>query len=144
MEFGRSVFLVTVVACVVFQEVTSLMCYSCSNAEEPKCGKTWELSDKEAEKYVVNCTGYQAACKKIDTTDSNKGQLLVTRSCWSVSIGTDVEMNSNFLDCTDIANLGTACYCKEADDKPCNGKQATLTYISLVMAVFSVFCNLIL
>ena len=54
--------------------MNSLKCYSCRSVEDPKCGTTWELSDKEAEKYIVNCTGDYPACKKIDTTDALKGK----------------------------------------------------------------------
>ncbi|XP_045176921.2 uncharacterized protein LOC123537308 [Mercenaria mercenaria] len=145
MDFKFNILLVAATVCFTFQQVDCLQCYTCTNILEPKCGKTWELSEEEAAKYITTCMGENAACRKIGSEDTLKGKMLVTRSCWNTSSEVEVEMNEEFLDCTSIGNQGTSCYCKGKEDgKPCNGSPPILTYMSLIMTVVSILFTLIL
>jgi hypothetical protein len=42
---------------------------------DSKCGKTWEYSGTEGDKYLVKCVGNTVACRKLETTDTYKGTL---------------------------------------------------------------------
>lgn len=116
-------FTFVVVICTLVKEGYALNCFNCTSVMDPKCGKTWGYSGSEGDKYLVKCEGNTVACRKLETTDSYKGQMLVVRSCWNSS---SVEtLDDEFLDCNKMASIGKACYCNKDLDKgkPCNGQQ---------------------
>lgn len=60
---------------------------------------------------------------------------MVTRSCWNAS---DVELGDNFFECTNIGDLGKACYCNDnKDGTPCNGQQPMFTHTALFLLLIS-------
>ncbi|XP_045176131.2 uncharacterized protein LOC123536776 [Mercenaria mercenaria] len=132
MEFKYNILFVAI--CAILHQADCLKCYSCNSLLEPKCGKTFELSGKEAASYVVKCQGENVACRKIESTDAHKEKMLVTRSCWNT---TDDQLKQDFFECSNMGK-GMACYCKGTDHgKPCNGAQPVLTYISIMMTLLS-------
>lgn len=55
----------------------ALNCFNCTSVLDAKCGKTWDFTGTEGDKYLVKCEGNTVACRKLETTDSYKGMALI-------------------------------------------------------------------
>lgn len=110
---------VFIVFMVAISGCRALQCYVCSSLVDDKCGVTWGYSKDggEGDKYLVDCPGENAACRKIQTKDSHGGQMVVSRSCWN---STSTERYKPPTKCGDIF-MGEVCYCW--GEEPCNGAQ---------------------
>ncbi|XP_060552817.1 uncharacterized protein LOC132714089 [Ruditapes philippinarum] len=126
--------LLFVALCALLQKAESIKCYVCNNQLEPKCGATLELKGSEAKKYIEECEGETVACKKLESKDTYKETVLVTRSCFSAN---DTQIPSDFFTCSKLSQ-GISCYCKGArTGEPCNGAPATMTYISVTTTLLA-------
>ncbi|KAL4225060.1 hypothetical protein ACF0H5_015754 [Mactra antiquata] len=143
MDYKHIILVSSIVILSVIYQVNSLKCYECSSATEKGCGTTWEVSAEDAKMYIKTCEGDNAACRKLETTDTPKQQPIVVRACWNAS-GADLE--EDFFSCTAMGKLGESCYCKSEPDAdgndgpPCNGRQPLLASWELLFALVILVC----
>ncbi|XP_060577482.1 uncharacterized protein LOC132734706 [Ruditapes philippinarum] len=143
MASTSTIIAIIAVICGFIKEGNALSCFNCSSVLDSKCGKTWEYSGTEGDKYLVKCVGNTVACRKLETTDTYKGMTVVLRSCWNVSSVEDLD--EEFLDCRKMASIGKACYCNKDLDggKPCNGRQPLVAFAGLIIStVLAALCHL--
>ncbi|KAL4228708.1 hypothetical protein ACF0H5_011751 [Mactra antiquata] len=119
-----------------------LQCYDCTNLQDKKCGVSWGFSGDEANDYIVECEGGTVACRKVQTTDTLKGEEMVIRSCWNSS-GWET-LDEDFLDCRKMASIGKACYCNKDGNKPCNNGQHLYAIMALISTAVATVLALIM